>query len=57
MVQNSKRIKMCPTKNISPIPILNLPRFLSPHFPKATIITGNLCVLLDFLYMLITFNR
>lgn len=50
MVQNAKSIKVCTMKNISPILSLHLPSFHSSHFPKITIVTGNVYVLLDCLY-------
>lgn len=57
MVQNAKSIKMCTMKNISPIPSLHLPSFHSSCSLKVTIVTGNLYVLLDCLYLLILCNR
>lgn len=49
-------MKICTMKYISPIPVLHLSSFYCPNSPKVTIVTGNLYVL-DFLYLLILFNR
>lgn len=48
---------MCIGKNLSPIPILHLLNFHSPHSPQITVVTGDLCVILDLHYLLILLNK